>query len=86
VQTAQILCDAKADINCTTKNGETPLHLSAEKGKVDMVKYLISLGARTDIRDKGAGGGSTPYDTAKKAGQKEVMILLKPQGGGQFLI
>lgn len=45
-----------------------------------MVKYLISCGAKTDIRDKGAGGGCTAYDTAKKAGQKEVMVLLKPAG------
>ena len=82
VQTAQILCEAHADINAQTKGGETPLHLSAEKGKVDMVKYLLEQGAKTDIRDKGAGGGGTPFDTAKKAGMKEVMVLLKPAGGG----
>jgi hypothetical protein len=28
----------------------------------------------------GAGGGATPYDAAKKAGQKEIMALLKPPG------
>ena len=58
MQTAQILCEAHADLNAQTKSGETPLHLSAEKGKVEMVKYLIDQGAKTDIRDKGAGGGS----------------------------
>jgi ankyrin repeat protein len=81
-ETAEILCEAKADVNTQTKNGETPLHMAAEKGKIDMVRYLLSQGAKTDIRDKGPNGGATPYDTAKKAGQKEVMVLLKPQGDG----
>jgi hypothetical protein len=53
VETAQILCEAKADINAPTKTGETPLHLSAEKGKLEMVKYLLQQGAKVDIRDKG---------------------------------
>ncbi len=82
VQTAQILCEAHADLNAQTKTGETPLHLCAEKGKVEMVQYLIDKGAKTDIRDKGAGGGATPFETAKKAGMKDVMVLLKPAGGG----
>ncbi len=79
-ETAEILCEAKADVNVATKNGETPLHMAAEKGKTDMVRYLLTQGAKTDIRDKGPNGGATAYDTAKKAGQKEVMVLLKPEG------
>jgi ankyrin repeat protein len=79
-ETGKILLDAKADLNIQTKSGETPLHLCAEKGKVEFVKMLLDAGAKTDIRDKGAGGGAIPYDAAKKAGQKEVMTLLKPEG------
>jgi ankyrin repeat protein len=81
-ETAEILCEAKADVNSQTKNGETPLHMAAEKGKLEMVKYLLSQGAKTDIRDKGPNGGATAYDSAKKAQQKEVMLLLKPAGDG----
>lgn len=81
-ETAEILCEAKADVNTQTKNGETPLHMAAEKGKLEMVQYLLSQGAKTDIRDKGPNGGATAYDTAKKAQQKEVMMVLKPAGEG----
>lgn len=81
VDTAKILIDAKSDINAQTKTGETPLHLSAEKGKIEMVKYLLECGAKTDIRDKGANGGATPYEAAKRSGQKEISELLKPAGG-----
>jgi hypothetical protein len=31
---------------------------------------------------QGPNGGATAYDTAKKAGQKEVMMVLKPEGEG----
>ncbi len=81
-ETAEILCESKADVNCQTKNGETPLHMASEKGKVEMVRFLLSQGAKTDIRDGGPNGGATSYDAAKKAGQKEVMLLLKPEGEG----
>lgn len=78
--TAKILMDAKSDINAQTKTGETPLHLAAEKGKLEMVKYLLELGAKTDVRDKGAGGGASAFDAAKRSGQKEIAELLKPPG------
>jgi ankyrin repeat protein len=80
VDTGKILMSASSDINAQTKTGETPLHLAAEKGKLEMVKYLLELGARTDIRDKGAGGGATAFDAAKRSGQKEIAELLKPPG------
>jgi len=80
VSTGEILQKATADLNIQTKSGETALHLCAEKGKIEFVKFLLAAGARTDIRDKGAGGGATAYDSAKKAGQKDIMALLKPEG------
>lgn len=80
--TAKILMDAKSDINAQTKTGETPLHLAAEKGKIELVKYLLECGCKTDIRDKGAGGGATAYDAATRSGQKEISELLKPAGSG----
>jgi ankyrin repeat protein len=86
VETGKLLVNAnpdsaatKADLNICTKAGETPLHLCAEKGKVEFVKFLLQAGAKTDIKDKSMNGGLTPYDAAKKAGQKEVMILLQPE-------
>lgn len=82
VKTGEILIKAQANVDAQTKSGETPLHLCAEKGKVEFVKFLLEHNANTTLHDKGQGGGSTPYDAAKKSGQREVMLLLKPAGEG----
>jgi ankyrin repeat protein len=82
VETGEILVENKADVDAQTKSGETPLHLCAEKGKLEFVKFLLAQGAKTDVRDKGQGGGQTAFEAAKKAGQKDVMLVLKPVGEG----
>jgi cytohesin len=78
VQTGRLLVEGGAPVDAQTKSGETPLHLSAEKGKVQFVQFLLEAKADVNIKDKSAQGGATPYDVAKRAGQKEVMALLKP--------
>lgn len=84
VKTAQLLVEYKADINLPTKTGETPLHLSAEKGKLEFVKFLIKHGADIEAKDNGVDGKPcrTAYDSAKAAGQKEVLPFIKPAGAG----
>jgi len=81
VQTAEILVEKgkEVDLNAQTKSGETPLHLCAEKGKIDFVMFLIEKGAQIDITDK---TNCAAYDAAKKRGHKNIMNLLKPPGQG----
>lgn len=76
------MIEAAADVNAVTNSGETPLHFCAEKGHIDFVRLLLDHNADVNIRDKGPNGGSTPYDTAKRARQNECMQLLKPASSG----
>ena len=32
------------------KDGSTPLHLAAAKGRVEVVEYLIAAGAKVEVR------------------------------------
>ncbi|KAG8164391.1 hypothetical protein KVR01_006309 [Diaporthe batatas] len=50
----------------------TPLHGAAAKGEVACVEFLLSRGARTDIRN---GAGLTPEQTAEYFEHKECLIL-----------
>lgn len=45
------------------KDNYTMLHWAAEKGKLDLARYLLTLGADPQDRD---GHGRTPIDAAKK--------------------
>jgi ankyrin repeat protein len=50
VATATFLIEGSADVNFSASggrapHGQTPLHLAASKGHLDMVGYLISAGA-----------------------------------------
>ena len=45
-----------------TKIKKTPLHVASEKGKTDIVQYLISIGANKSAKDK---DGKTPDDLAE---------------------
>jgi ankyrin repeat protein len=51
---AELLLSRGADVNCTLSNGGTILHFIAacrDKGSLDMVTFLLSKGARTDVED-----------------------------------
>ena len=83
VETGRLLYEGNPDtLDVQTKSGETPLHLCAEKGNNEFVKFLLDCKANPEIRDKGAGGGASPYDAAKQQGHKACMELLKPAGSG----
>jgi ankyrin repeat protein len=45
--------------NTTSSEGMTALHAAVRSGNVDMVRYLLGKGARTDIKD---ASGRTPLD------------------------
>jgi ankyrin repeat protein len=46
----------------SANEGKTALHIAAEEGKTDLVRYLLSKGARTDITD---ADGKRPIDLIK---------------------
>lgn len=56
---ADILLNAKANINAKNKLGFTPLHSAAKKGLYNKVQYLLSKGADPDIANK---AGKYPVD------------------------
>ena len=72
-EVGQILVQVgKADINATTKSGETPLHLCAEKGKLNFVEFMLTLeDLDRDKLDK-SNPPKSAYDVAKASGHKEV--------------
>jgi ankyrin repeat protein len=65
----------------TDRQGQTPLFLAVESGRIEVVAYLLKHGARVDIKD---GMGKTPIDAAAVGGggrrddvrSKEILTLL----------
>jgi len=82
----RLILDYKANVNAQTNSGETPLHFCAEKGHTEFAQLLLEHDARLDIRDKGANGGATPFDAAKRAKQKECMLLLRTGANGECCV
>ena len=54
------------------------LHKAAKEGSIEMVKFLIERGAKVNAR---AEYGWTPLDLAIKKNRKEVIQLLRANGG-----
>lgn len=53
----------KEDINAADDNGNTALHLAAQKNEADLVSFLVIKGADTDIKNN---AGDIPLHTAVK--------------------
>ena len=62
-------------INQQDGNGNTPLHDAIYWNKLDIVKYLIAAGARTDIANDRS---RTAYYHAEYHGYKALMDILRP--------
>jgi uncharacterized protein len=60
----------------SANEGKTALHVAAETGKTDLVRYLLGKGAKTEITD---AEGHKPIDllTAKTANAAEIRGLLE---------
>lgn len=76
---ATLLISHGADINATSKGfNETPLHIAAYHGKLDIIELLIKHGARVNARDH---INRTPLDDAESGRQYEAVKLLRSHGG-----
>jgi ankyrin repeat protein len=74
LETAQILLDAGADVNQNV-GGVTTLHLSAQKGYVELARLLLARGA--DRRMRARRGGTSPLEMAEKANRTAIIDLLR---------
>ena len=70
---AQILVDAKASVDPTDEDDNTPLMLAARYGKVGAVKVLIAAFASLTLANKAS---HTAADTARHAGSRVIEELL----------
>ena len=71
------LIDLGTDIDARNKKGNTPLHLTLEKGHTEVAKTLIENGAAIDARDK---KGNTPLHYALLYGHTEVAMTMIDKG------
>ena len=55
------------------ENGNTPLHIAVDKGLEDVVKYLVRLGADTNIKNN---DGNTPLLTALRVSSANIIEKL----------
>lgn len=87
------LIDGGADPSLPDRAGNTPLHLAAQAGDIELIGMLLAKGAAVDPRtpnapppQRGAGffrftaGGQTPLFLAARAGQIEAMRRLLAAG------
>lgn len=71
----EVLCLAYVDIDVNSFDscGQTPLHIAAIQGYVDVIQFLVSIGADPDVTDC---NGWTPLHFASIEGHVEAVELL----------
>jgi ankyrin repeat protein len=78
IQVLQILLDKGVDVNATSSRGSTALHEAVVGGSYDVARYLIEMGANTDITDDDKG--FTPLHQAVRLNSPELASLLLDSG------
>jgi ankyrin repeat protein len=61
VKSARVAIELGADLDATTRSGDTALHLAASRGLNPVIKVLVEAGAALDIKNK---RGQTPLAAA----------------------
>lgn len=62
VDVAKLFMEKGADVNAVNNTGSAALHYAAQQGNERMVQYLMSQGAKSDIKNK---QGRTPAELAR---------------------
>ena len=70
LEVAKTLVEHGADIEAVNMYGGTPLIYHSDCGRVDIVKYLLSVGANKEAKNN---DGKTAYDV----GNSQIRELLK---------
>lgn len=65
----ELLASSSADLNAVGETGFTPLHCAVEQNKIEAIKLLLLLGAKS-IQD---ANGQTPIELAKILGNTEAI-------------
>jgi ankyrin repeat protein len=76
LEAIKIFVEKGADVNAVNEQGNTALHLAAQRGNDRAIEYLVSKGARLDIMNK---GNRTPLDLARQS--KTTTELITRLGG-----
>ncbi len=74
---AQFLIDRGADVNFKGQNGDTPLHLAAQKCFQAVIEVLLA--SRADVKAQNTGG-ATPLCSAVQSGQVKIVRMLLAAG------
>lgn len=77
VEVLQSLIAEGNSVNTADYDGRTALHVSAARGQVSAVKFLLSVSADTKLRDS---FGRSPLDEAMRCGRDDVVVLLLEAG------
>eukprot|EP01018_Ginkgo_biloba_P000293 Gb_06792 [translate_table: standard] len=68
------LVSFEADVNATTSDGTTALHVAVSNGNAEIVEFLLLNGA--DIK-KSDINNLTPMDLAEQQGEENILLLLQ---------
>jgi ankyrin repeat protein len=72
----KLFVEAGADVNAQNEQGNTAVHLAAQRGNDRVIEYLVSKGAKLDIVNK---GNRTALDLARQS--KTTSELIAKLGG-----
>jgi ankyrin repeat protein len=75
----RLLVDKGADVSALTLDAQaqTPLHIAASFGRLEVIEALLALGAPLDVKDR---KGRTPLDVAVLNQQDAAASLLRKAG------
>ncbi|KAJ6662578.1 hypothetical protein lerEdw1_011715 [Lerista edwardsae] len=71
----------ESDVNAVNSSNESLLHIAAALGHMEVIDYLISKGAKLDIKDK---KGRTPLHRAAEKGHVNAVKVLLQAGASMY--
>ena len=83
LETLELLVDYKADVNFTNGENTSPLTLATDNGNLEIVKILVSAGAKIDQK---SALGYTSLHRAAKYNRHEVVDYMLKQPIAKFII